>query len=259
MMYTLEICCYSLESCLAAEEGGAHRIELCGGMYEGGTTPSAGTISLVKEAVNLPVQVMIRPRGGDFLYSDWEMKQMIRDVQMARELGADGVVFGMLKADGSLDVERMSQLAEEARGMEITLHRAFDMCRDPEQAIEHAKSLGFNRILTSGLKNTAWEGRENLKKLALSAGSTMPLMAGSGINHENIEKLASVEGLSQFHMSGMVSRPSGMGYQNPDISMGKKGEVSEYEVFYSDIVKIKKASSVLLDLEKKSEIKEKDC
>ena len=164
--YKFEICANSVESCIAAQEGGADRVELCAGIPEGGTTPSYGEIKTARRVLTTTrLHVIIRPRGGDFLYSPLELERMAADIDIARELGADGVVFGCLRPDGSLDTEANAMLMEHAKGLSVTFHRAFDRCADPRKALEELISQGFDRILTSGQQPTALEGTPLLKEL----------------------------------------------------------------------------------------------
>ena len=154
--YLFEVCTNSVESCIAAQEGGANRVELCAGIPEGGTTPSYGEIAMAREVLTTTrLHVIIRPRGGDFLYSPIEIKTMLKDIEMARRLGADGVVFGCLTANGEIDVPVMEQLMEASEGLSVTFHRAFDVCRDASKALEQIINLGCDRILTSGQQATA--------------------------------------------------------------------------------------------------------
>src|SRR5690554_5337512 len=150
MNYKLEICANSVDSCLEAQKGGAHRVELCAGIPEGGTTPSYGDMALARELLDIKLNVIIRPRGGDFLYSDLEHRIILKDIEIARELGVDGVVIGCLTADGQVDMDRNRELMDAAGNMSVTFHRAFDMCRDPFESLERIISLGCDRILTSG-------------------------------------------------------------------------------------------------------------
>ena len=164
--YQFEVCANSVESCLAAQAGGAHRVELCAGIPEGGTTPSHGDIATAREALSSTrLHVIIRPRGGDFLYSPLEQSIMLKDIENARQLGADGVVFGCLTTEGDIDLPLMEQLMEASEGMSVTFHRAFDVCRNPMKALENIIALGCNRILTSGQQPTAEKGIPFLKEL----------------------------------------------------------------------------------------------
>ena len=179
---TTELCAYSVEACEAARRAGVTRVELCASPYEGGTTPSAAAIRMARRIGGLQLSVMVRPRGGDFLYSDTEFRQMLEEVRFARECGADGVVFGVLTPDGRVDVQRTAALVAEAGPMQTTFHRAFDMACDLEEALEAAVAAGCRRILTSGGRNTAVEGIDTLRALVAQAAGRIELMAGSGVN-----------------------------------------------------------------------------
>jgi len=199
--FEIEICAGNIESVLAADIGGADRVELCENLSEGGTTPSYGSIVLSKEKCGLDVFVIIRPRGGDFVYSEIEFEVMLQDVQTAVEIGADGIVIGCLKPDGTIDIEKCARLMEVAKGLPVTFHRAFDVTQDPFESLETIKSLGVNRILTSGQKNKAEEGVELIKKLQENAGTKLRIMPGSGINESNIQRIAISTGVNSFHAS----------------------------------------------------------
>ena len=214
----VEVCAYSLESCLTAQEAGAGRIELCGGLSEGGTTPSAGLIQLARQHVSIPLYVMIRPRGGDFLYSETERAVMRADIQTAKSFGADGVVLGALRADGTVDEPLTRQLIDLAYPLPVTFHRAFDMTRDPLEALEAIIRTGAARILTSGQQPTAEAGLATLLRLTEQAAGRIELMAGVGISAHNINQFKDV-GLGAVHLSGKASRPSLMQYRQPNVQM----------------------------------------
>lgn len=223
MTYKFEICANGVESCIAAQEGGADRVELCAGIPEGGTTPSYGEIKTARRVLTgTRLHVIIRPRGGDFLYSPLELERMCADIDIARELGADGVVFGCLRPDGSLDTEANKQLMEHARGMAVTFHRAFDRCADPKAAMEELIAQGFDRILTSGQQPTALEGIALLRELQQQAAGRITLLAGCGVNEHNIAEIARETGISEFHFSARVAVKSKMQFSNPDVYMGAK-------------------------------------
>jgi len=230
---TIEICAYSLESCINAQAGGAGRIELCGGLGEGGTTPSAGLIEVVKKHIQIPVYVMIRPRGGDFVYDVFEEEIMRKDINLAKQLGANGVVLGILSADGQVDVARTKALVEYAYPMKVTFHRAFDLTPDPVKALKAVIATGAERILTSGQKPAAIEGTELLKRLAKEAGQSIEIMAGGGVNHTNAMQLAET-GVHALHLTAKAFRPGRQKYFPADISMA--GEIpDERSVLYSDL------------------------
>jgi copper homeostasis protein len=220
----VEVCANGVESCLAAQEGGADRVELCAGIPEGGTTPSYGEIKVARRVLTTTrLHVIIRPRGGDFLYSDLEVERMAADIAVCRDLGVDGVVFGCLKADGTIDVEKNRYLMECSRGMSVTMHRAFDRAAEPQRALEEIIDLGFDRILTSGQQPKAVQGVELLAKLNRQAAGRIILMAGSGVTEQNIRDIREATGLHEFHFSGRESRPSAMQYVNPNLYMGRPG------------------------------------
>ena len=220
----VEVCANGVESCLAAQEGGADRVELCASIPEGGTTPSYGEIQVARRVLtSTRLHVIIRPRGGDFLYSDLEVERMAADIAVCRELGVDGVVFGCLKADGTLDMDKNRYLMQCSHGMSVTLHRAFDRAADPVQALEDAIALGFDRILTSGQQPKAIQGVELLAQLHRQAAGRIILMAGSGVTEENIRDIREATGLTEFHFSAREPHPSAMQYVNPNLYMGRPG------------------------------------
>lgn len=233
----IEVCAYSLESCLAAQEAGADRVELCAAMYDGGTTPSAGMICLARELLHIELYTMIRPRGGDFLYSELEFRQMKEDLTFAKSCGVDGVVIGLLDENGRVDVERTRELVELAAPVKVTFHRAFDMTVDYHQALEDVIRTGCYRILTSGQRNTAVEGIEVLRELVQDNAGRIRIMAGSGVGSDNAKLLAET-GINALHLSGKSSRDSRMKYRNPAVFMGGVPGIPEYEIVYSDREKI---------------------
>jgi copper homeostasis protein len=196
----VEACVDSVASAVAAERGGAHRLELCDALFDGGTTPSAGMIASCKEAVAIPVFVIIRPRGGGFVYSDAERDVMRRDVVAARELGADGVVIGGLRSDGTVDTDLVRLLRDAARELPVTFHRAFDLTPDLERALEALVAAGLQRVLTSGGAPTAIEGAEVLASLVRQAGARITVMAGGGVREENVLELVRVSGVREVHV-----------------------------------------------------------
>ena len=228
--FQFEVCANSVESCLAAQAGGANRVELCAGIPEGGTTPSYGEISTAREMLTTTrLHVIIRPRGGDFLYSPIEVKTMLKDIEMARQLGADGVVFGCLTANGEIDLPAMQELMKASQGLSVTFHRAFDVCCNPEKALEQIIELGCNRILTSGQQPTAEIGIPLLKELQQQAFGRIILLAGCGVNEKNIARIASETGIQEFHFSARESIKSDMKYKNESVSMGGTVHIDEYE------------------------------
>ena len=214
MNYTLEVIAFTIESVLLAQQSGAHRIELCDNPGEGGTTPGYGMIKTAREKTTLQLYPIIRPRGGDFLYSDEAFEVMKRDVMLCRELGCDGVVTGLLQADGSVDKKRTAALVEAAYPLGVTFHRAFDRVANPFEALEDIIASGCERILTSGLKPTAPEGAETLAQLVRQADDRIVIMPGSGVRSDNIAALARQTGAVEFHSSARKTADSKMRYFN---------------------------------------------
>lgn len=226
--FKFEICANSVESCLAAQEGGADRVELCAGIPEGGTTPSYGEIKLARKLLTkTKLHVIIRPRGGDFLYTPLELERMEEDIRICRELGVDGVVFGCLTEEGEIDREANRRLVELARPMSVTFHRAFDRTEDPMKALKDIISLGCNRILTSGQQPKAIDGISLLaqleKKLKEYPLPPIQLLAGSGVNEENIRQIFDATGIHEYHFSARVNVVSKMKHYNHEVYMGAKG------------------------------------
>ena len=246
----IEICANSVESAVKAQEGGAYRVELCAGIPEGGTTPSFGDIRMARQLLQkTKLHVIIRPRGGDFLYSKLELDIMLHDIKVARQLGADGVVFGCLTAEGNVDIPAMKMLMNAVGDMSVTFHRAFDMCKNPQEALEQIIALGCNRILTSGQEPNAVKGIPLLKELVRQADGRIIIMPGCGVNPSNILQIAEETGASEFHFSGRSTYESGMIYRNPKVSMGGTVKIEEYEkdVTNPDIVKAALAELAIKD------------
>ena len=285
--FHFEVCANSVESCIAAQQGGADRVELCAGIPEGGTTPSYGEIRQARRVLDegaarglkaTRLHVIIRPRGGDFLYTELELQRMLDDIRICRELGADGVVFGCLRPDGTLDTEANARLMEAARqrptpqtptpsrptplplpvregsdysqggnpqaemhstplphregqgggsagdgSLSITFHRAFDRCANPTQALEELIQQGFDRVLTSGQQPTAELGIPLLKTLHQQAAGRIIILAGCGVNEQNIRRIYDETGVSEYHFSAREPLRSQMLFSNPDVYMGAKG------------------------------------
>lgn len=213
----LEVIGFDLASCLTAESQGADRIELCANPHEGGTTPSYGMIAVAKENTSIQLFPIIRPRGGDFLFSQLEFQSMIADVEQCEQLGCDGVVIGMLVEDGRVDVDRCAELIRYAGAMQVTFHRAFDRVKDPMRSMEEIIDLGCTRILTSGLHPNVELGQEMLRALVDAAGNRITIMPGSGVRSNNILELAKFTGAKAFHSSARSARASSMEYTNPDM------------------------------------------
>lgn len=230
MNITLEICAGAVGSCIAAQEGGAQRIELCDNLLEGGTTPSYATIAVAREKVQIALYPIIRPRGGDFLYDALEFEVMQRDITVCRQLGCDGVVIGILTPAGRVDKERCKKLVDLAWPMGVTFHRAFDMTADPLQALEDIIDIGCERILTSGQRNTAVEGAPLLKTLVQASQGRIAIMVGSGVRSYNIAALVKETGATEYHTTAKAYVESGMQYRNPNVSMGGIPGVPEYGI-----------------------------
>ena len=196
----VEVCLAGVESAVSAQAGGATRIELCENLAEGGTTPSPATIALTCEKLSIPVHVMIRPRGGDFCYSDLEFAVMRRDVVEAVSLNAAGVVFGLLTQDGEVDMKRTQELIDLARPLSVTFHRAFDVASNPFAALDDLLALGVDRLLTSGQQATAWQGRVLIQELVERVNGRLHIMAGSGINASNAAPLIAATGITEIHV-----------------------------------------------------------
>jgi copper homeostasis protein len=236
-MADLEICVDSLESAVAAEAGGATRIELCNSLTEGGLTPSLGLLRAVRSRVRIGVHVMIRPRAGDFLYSADELAVMREDIVLAAQNGADGIVLGLLTAEGNIDVEQTRELVALARPMEVTFHRAFDMARDINTALQDVIHAGADRILTSGAEPTAMQGRHHICELVREAKGRIEIMAGGGVRAENAGEILRVSGVRDFHAALRRQVPSPMKHHRRKIHLGTPGldEDTRYMVRAADV------------------------
>jgi copper homeostasis protein len=224
----IEVCVDSVASAMAAQQGGATRIELCSDLIEGGITPSAGLIGVVRARVSIGLQIIIRPRGGDFCYTDEEVEVMRRDIVVAKNLGADGVVLGILNAGGHIDVPGTRQLVELARPLNVTFHRAFDMAADLVQSLEDVCATGADRLLTSGGEQKCLQGAETIARLANLARGRIAIMAGGGIGHHDAAAIIERTGVREIHVGLSTPVPSPMRYRNPRLSMGKV-QGREYE------------------------------
>ncbi len=234
-----EICVDSVNSAVKAAEAGAQRIELCSALSEGGVTPSTSLIKYCVQELGINTQVLVRPRGGDFLYNHHEFQVMCHDVMLCKLIGASGVVVGFLNEDGSVDLEKLKEIVDLAEDMDVVFHRAFDMCNDWELALETIIAAGCKRILTSGTYNTALEGKEMLKKIVEKAAGRIEILVGSGVNEENWEEIAQHTGCAQMHLSAKVPVASKMQFRNPNVSMGKSGH-DEYACFEASSETLKK-------------------
>jgi copper homeostasis protein len=222
-----EIASHTLEAALAAQAGGAHRVELFSSPLGGGVTPSEGAISIARDKLSIDLHVLIRPRMGDFLYSNEEFEVMLRDVSAAKRLGANGVVFGLVNQDGSIDVDRTSELVAASRPMSVTIHRAFDACKDLSRALDDAIGCGVDRVLTSGGEHTAIDGLPTIADLVRRASDQIIVMAGAGIKPDNVRVIVEKTGVREIHAGLRSVVPSPMRYQNQKLSFGSP--VNEYE------------------------------
>jgi copper homeostasis protein len=221
----LEVAANSLASALAAQAGGADRVELCSGLELGGLTPSMAQIAQVRERLSIPVYVLIRPRAGDFLYNDDELETMQRDIESCLSLGCDGVVFGALDAEAQVDVARCKPLLAAAGGMGVTFHRAFDMTRDLRRALDDVVTLGAERVLTSGAAASAMVGAGTIAQLITQAAGRIVVMPGAGIGAANVAALAQATGAMEFHASAKISLPSAMQWTHAGLADMAGGEI----------------------------------
>lgn len=246
--YILEACVDSVESALAAAKGGATRLELCSSLIVGGVTPSPSLFLEIRKHTDIKIHVLIRPRFGDFCYTDYEFAIMKDEVEAFKKLGAQGVVFGVLKPDASLDVERMQVLMEAAGDMSTTLHRAFDVCVDPLQVMEQAIELRMDTILTSGQQNVCTQGWELLKELVEKSGGRITIQAGSGVDAHAIKRLYPRIHTRAYHMSGKTTMDSPMVYRKEGVNMGLDS-ISEYDIWCTEEDKIREAVQALEQLQ----------
>ena len=248
MKFKLEICVDSVQSAMDAQAAGASRVELCSNLAEGGTSAGFGTIKSARENLDIGLNVLLRPRAGDFLYTDLEYEIIRKDLDICGGCGADGIVIGLLRADGKIDLERTARLVEMAHPMSVTFHRAFDMCCDPVQGLEDIISSGADKLLTSGQKNIASEGLVLLKELIIQAGQRLIIIPGSGINEANIADIAQFTGASEFHLSARKVTESLMTFRKERITMGNAPGYNEFTGKVADVDKIKNIIRILKDL-----------
>ncbi|WP_159567556.1 copper homeostasis protein CutC [Budvicia diplopodorum] len=231
-MPKLEICCYNADCALIAEQSGADRIELCSSKAEGGITPSIGTLIWVKKQVSIPIHPIIRPRGGDFCYSKSEFEIIKSDIAQIKELGFPGIVIGVLNEDGHIDLDKMQQVSDEAQGLSITFHRAFDMCVNPLLALKQLTDMGVDRILTSGQQQTAEVGLPLIKHLIQQSRGPV-IMPGGGIRLTNLHKFIEA-GVKEIHTSAGHSTPSVMRYCKAGVNMNTDSDTDEFSQFCVD-------------------------
>ena len=244
----LEICCYTAESAILAEAAGAHRIELCDNYAEGGTTPSFATIQKVIENLEAPVNVIVRPRGGDFLYSKLEYEIIKEDIRKIKTLGANGVVVGLLTADGEIDLGRTEAIMELVGNMEVTFHRAFDMCKDQYKALDQLIELGVTRILTSGRMNSALEGADLIGKLVQKAQNNIIIMPGGGVNEKNISELIHTTNALEYHSSAKTLVQGKMDFQNELVSMSGNANSKEFNHISVEQEQVKSMLKILHEI-----------
>lgn len=237
--FTFEACVANIESAIAAETAGAHRIELCNVLGAGGITPSFGIIDKVRKLISIPIHVLIRPREGDFYYSNEEFDSMIRDIEVCKGLGVAGIVTGILKQNGSVDLERCRELLACAKPMSLTFHRAFDLTADAFTSMEEIIQMGYHRILTSGQRATALHGASLISGLIKQANGRIIVMPGGGINENNISALRKITGAHEFHLSARMIKPTAMTYRNEFVTMSGE-EVDEYSHDVLDMEQFRK-------------------
>ena len=230
----IEICVEGIDGLVAAQVAGADRVELCAALVEGGLTPSIGTVRAALAVATIPFHVIVRPRGGDFLYSDLEHRSMLDDVAALRDAGVAGIVIGCLRADGTVDEERMTALTEAAGPLAVTCHRAFDMTRDPLEALEALIRCGVDRVLTSGQRDSAIEGADLLADLVERAGNRIIVMGCGALDADNIRNIQRHTGLSEMHFAALRDVPSGMLYRNAHVGMGGSNLDREYRNTVTD-------------------------
>ena len=245
----LEICVDSVESAMAAEAGGADRVELCSALNEGGLTPSLGLMRAVRSKINIGIYVMIRPRGADFVYSPSEIECMLTDISTAADEGADGVVLGLLKPDGSVDVEQTSLLVAQAAPMRVTFHRALDMASDLDAAMKAIIQTGAHRVLTSGAAPTATLGAKRITSLVRTAGSKLGVMVCGHVRPENVGEIAQATGVREFHASLRKSAPSPMIFRNTNLQLGDpyQDDYARYAISEEDVRRLRDAVDAIGD------------
>jgi copper homeostasis protein len=236
----IEICVEGIDGFAAAQAAGADRVELCASLLEGGLTPSMGVVKATLAIARIPFHVIIRPRGGDFLYSELEHRTMLEDVRTCRDLGVAGVVFGCLTADGRIDEARMTELTKGARPMKVTCHRAFDMTRDVDEAIEALVRSGVDRVLTSGQRDTALEGIDILKRTHEAARGRIVIMACGALDEGNIATVLEGSQADELHFAALTTVASGMAFRNPHVGMGGTALEREFELTLTDEDKVRR-------------------
>jgi len=243
--FSVEICAASIHSAMAAQEGGAHRVELCDNLVEGGTTPSYGIIQAARDKLKIRLHVLIRPRGGDFLYTPDELDIIRLDILKCKELGVDGIVTGFLNGNGCIDTKLTREMISLARPMSVTFHRAFDMTRDPFEALLDIQKTGADRILSSGQQDKAWQGRSLIRELGIKSDNSPIIMAGAGLTEENIREFAAFTGIKEFHATLRSKQTSRMQFRKDGVSMGGSNGIHEYEILETNAQKVRQFISEL--------------
>jgi len=238
--FQIEICVEGIDGLVAAQEAGADRVELCASLLEGGLTPSLGVVQEALRLATIPFHVIIRPRGGDFLYSEREFATMLADVTAMKELGVAGVVIGCLTADGRIDEARTRALVDAARPLKVTCHRAFDMTADYGAAIEALVRCGVDRVLTSGQRDTAMAGIDILKDIQARADGRIVVMACGGLDETNIAAIRKATDVDEMHFAALHTVPSPMTYRNPHVGMGGTALKREYEITFTDVEAVRR-------------------
>ena len=241
----IEICVDSVGGALAAQAGGADRVEMCDNLMEGGTTPSAGCMRVARQRLKIGLQMMIRPRGGDFLYDADELMVMREDIRMAREFGADGVVFGCLTPEGDIDRERTAEFIALARPLNVTFHRAFDMCRDPRQGLEDLIALGVDRVLTSGQESSVLEGLALIAELHRQAAGRIIVLPGGGITERNVARIVEGSGVVEVHLGARSSVQSRMQFRHHRCYMGGTLRPAEFSWKSTDAAAVRSVRETL--------------
>lgn len=241
----IEVCAYTLQSAINAEKAGASRVELCDNFFEGGTTPSYGVVELARKYISIELNVLIRPRGGDFCYSDLEFETMLKDIYAVKRLGVNGIAIGALTANGQIDKIKMKEIISIARPASITFHRAFDCVKNEFDSLNELIELGVERVLTSGLKNTAVEGKETLAKLVEKSQGKIVIMPGGGINYSNIEELINVTKASEYHLSGKRLMNNNFTCHNSEVRLNSTFSMPEFSYIETDGQKIKSVVDLL--------------
>lgn len=245
MNYLLEVCVDSVESAVIAQKAGASRLELCSNLMIGGTTPTLALFQEVQKRVSIPIHVLIRPRFGDFLYTDAEFEMIKKEILQFQQTGANGVVIGILNSDGTLDMSRMQQLMKLTSGMSVTLHRAFDLTKDALEALEQACELGIDTILTSGQQSSCQKGKHLLAKLVQKANRRIHILVAGGVCASVIDDVFETIGTTFYHMSGKTELDSGMVFRRQGVPMGLDG-INEYTIWRTDETAIRQAIHTLI-------------